>query len=108
MKRGLPFETKGVLKIRHCPIDFFNKLESKFIMISIKAFNKQEYEKIAKSPSEIIFYETEKDILKIISKYLAKNIEENIEVLQKFLPLPKGECYEIEYEKGLFFILKLD
>ena len=77
-------------------------------MISIKAFNEQEYEKIAKSPSEIIFYETEKNILEIVSKYLAKSIEENIAVLQKFLPLPKGECYEIEYEKGTFYILKLD
>jgi hypothetical protein len=76
-------------------------------MISIKTLTKQEYEKDSKSPSEIVFYRLEKDLCEIISSHLAKNIKENIEILQKLLYLRNAEVYEMKDEKRLLYIVKL-
>jgi hypothetical protein len=77
-------------------------------MISIKTLTKQEYENISKSPSKIVFFETEKDICQIICFHLAETIEENIEVLKQFQTFKDGKVYEVENEKGILYLLKLE
>jgi hypothetical protein len=75
--------------------------------MDIRALSKQEYEKDSKSPCEIIFYETEKDILRIVSTYFAENIEENVEALQKFLLLPSmSEVYRTQNVEKVLYIIK--
>lgn len=76
-------------------------------MISIKTLTKQEYEKNHKSPSEMVFYKTEKDICEIISLHLAKNLKENLEIIEKFLSLSKeSEFYETENNGKILYIIK--
>lgn len=76
-------------------------------MISIKILTKQEYEKNSTSPSEIVFYKTEKDICKIISLHLAKTVKENITVLQKFIHLLNEEIYKIESAEKTLYIMRI-
>lgn len=76
-------------------------------MINIKILTKQEYEKNPKSPSEIVFYKTEKDICEIISLHLAINLKENQKIIENFLSLPKEvEVYEIENHEKTLYIIK--
>ena len=76
-------------------------------MISIKTLTKQEYEKNHKSPSKMVFYRTERDICKIISLHLAKNLKENLEITEKFLSLSnKSEVYETDFDGKNLYIIK--
>lgn len=75
-------------------------------MITIKILTKQDYEKNSKSPSEFIFYSSEKELCKIISTYLTETIEENLKVLEKFLHLPKAEVYETEFKEKVLYIIE--
>lgn len=77
-------------------------------MTSIKILTKQEYEKNGKTPSEIVFYETEKDICRIVSLHLSKNIKENMAILQKFIHLQNEDVYEVVTEERVLYILKPD
>ena len=77
-------------------------------MTTIKIITKQNYEKNSKSPSEIVFYKSEKDLVKIVSLHLAKTLKENIEITKKFLSLPDNvEVYEVETNKKVLYIMKL-
>lgn len=77
-------------------------------MTSIKTLTKQEYDNISKSPSKLVFFTTEKDICKIICFHLAETLKENIEVLKQFQPFKDVEVYEVENEKGILYMLKLE
>ena len=76
-------------------------------MTAIKVLTKQEYEKNHKTPSEVVFYQTEKDICEIISLHLSNNIEENITILQKFINLQNEDIYEVTTKEGVLYIIKI-
>jgi bisphosphoglycerate-dependent phosphoglycerate mutase len=66
-------------------------------MIQIKELTQQEYENSPEKPNaELCFYATEKDFMRIVSRHLAENIKENIDILKLFLPFNKPAVYEID------------
>ena len=78
-------------------------------MTTIKTLTRQNYEKNPKSPSEIIFYKDETDLVEIIALHLAKNLKENIEITEKFLSLPNNvDIYEVEKDENTLYIMRLD
>jgi phage terminase large subunit GpA-like protein len=72
----------------------------------MKALTKQEYEINHKSPSQLVFYETEKDLCHIASLHLAEYIKDNITVLEKLLHLKDSDVIETENKDGVFYIVK--
>jgi len=78
-------------------------------MTTIKILTRQNYEKNLKSPSEIVFYKDETDLVEIIALHLAKNLKENIEITEKFLSLPNNvDIYEVEKDENTLYIMRLD
>ena len=78
-------------------------------MTTIKIITRKNYEKNSKSPSEIVFYKSEKELIEIIALHLAKNLKETIEIIEKFLSLPDNvEVYEAETNEKVLYIMKLD
>ncbi|MCJ1805440.1 hypothetical protein MRP92_00730 [Flavobacterium covae] len=75
-------------------------------MVTIKTLTKQKYKNNSKSPSKVVFFQTEKDICKIVCLHLTETVEENIEVLKQFQYLKTAEVYEVENEKGILYLLK--
>ncbi len=76
-------------------------------MTTIKIFTRQNYEKNLKSPSEIVFYKDETDLVKIISLHLAKSFKDSIEITKNFLSLPDNvDIYEVETDKNVLYIIK--
>ena len=63
----------------------------------MKQLSRQEYEKNSKTPSNIVFYTTDKDLCEIASRHLSENIKENIEVLEKLLHLNDAEIIETNW-----------
>lgn len=77
-------------------------------MIHIKNLTIQEYEKNKKSPSEIVFYNSEKDLINIIGLHISDNFKESIEVTEKFLSLPsEAEVYEIKKNIKILYVIKV-
>ena len=72
----------------------------------MKQLSRQEYEKNSKTPSNIVFYTTDKDLCEIASRHLSENIKENIEVLEKLLHLNDAEIIETKYKNSVFYIEK--
>jgi hypothetical protein len=76
-------------------------------MTTIKTLTRQNYEKNPKSPSEIIFYKDETDLVEIIALHLAKSFKDSIEITEKFLSLPNNvDIYEVETDKKILYIIK--
>ena len=72
----------------------------------MKQISKQEYEKNKKSPSNIVFYATEKDLCEIVSLHLVKNIKENIDVLEKLSYFKNVDIIETKNVNEIFYIIK--
>ncbi|QSW88295.1 hypothetical protein J0383_18780 [Flavobacterium endoglycinae] len=74
--------------------------------MKIRTLTIQEYENSQEVPnSEICFYTTEKDIMERISRFLAENIKENIEILKQLQPFKIQDVYEITTKNKTLYLI---